>query len=203
MKKFATCCAGALASVVLAPSLAAAATVSATRAPFCATMAGFCDGLQTFAFTFAVPKLAASGATVTIEAFGDFGASHEAFSVSVESFSLGTLLNNDETDDLFDGIHLDAGDRYDEFGIGAVSGTAFVPLGALAPLIADGELSVLFTPFSSRIDDLTYIYGTEEFISLQISFDEPSQVPLPAGGPLLALAGLGLGALRLRRSGAA
>ncbi|MGF1447392.1 MAG: hypothetical protein ACFBRM_14505 [Pikeienuella sp.] len=156
--------------------------------------AGFCGGTTPFTIELAVPTTTLGDGTLTLSAFGDFNIFNEAFTVVSEGLSFGIFLDSDTGNDAFSGVAGDIGNDYRR----TLVGTASFAAADLAPRIADGVLSVSFTPTTPLINDFTFFFETEEFISAQIEF-ETGVVPLPAPA-LLLLSGLASLTLLRRRA---
>ncbi|MBE9640428.1 PEP-CTERM sorting domain-containing protein [Salipiger mangrovisoli] len=141
------------------------------------------------------PTTTLSDATFTFTVMGDLGAWYENVDVTVDNFSLGTALNNNIFDDVFDFFWDIGADFY------TLTGTATIGMADFAPLISDGLLDVVFD-FSHFVDDGIFGIPAVKTLYGSISFEEgPAPVPLPATGLLLGMALMGAGWARRRSAG--
>ncbi len=149
---------------------------------------------QTFSFTGLNPY-PTGDATITFSVRGDFGIflDFENVVLSVDGFSFGTWINNDDTDDEIAGP---AGDVGDEYG-SVLTGTAVIPLATFSGLVMDGSLDFFFD-YSGDVNDLV---GFEGFASVQVQYEARDTAPIPEPGTIFLFgSGLaGLAAWRYRK----
>jgi len=138
------------------------------------------------------PTSSMSDATITLNVNGDFNSSYENAVVSLDTYGLGTILDNNSANDLFN-FSGDAGNQ----STSTVTGSATISKAIFNTLIADGFLNLFFNTTSS-----VNCCGTLNILSGSITFREssPSQVPVPAAVWLFGtgLAGL-MGASRKKK----
>lgn len=152
---------------------------------------------QTISFTGLNPN-PTSNATITFSVRGDFGDvnasddANENVLLSVDGFSFGTWLNNNDTDDDITGPTGDAGNQFDSI----ITGTAIIPLVTLSVLLADGNLNFLFN-YSTRVTD----FRGSDFAQVQVQYEaETSAVPEPGIIFLFGSGFAGLAAWRYRKN---
>lgn len=171
---------GLLAGTVV-PASAATITFGPTSVPGRGTTITFED--------LVVPTTIVGDATFTFTANGDLNNTSEFVLVDVDGFSLGTVFNEDPSDDVFDFAGDEGLNAADQTGSATILNTDF------AGLIADGLLTVSFD-FSSGVDGIgiRLLEGEIEFTPGTMS-----AVPLPASLPLVATVIAGLLFMRRRR----
>lgn len=172
-------------------------TGSVTESSFCDLPGTFCCNQCSLAdplnlsITGADP--AASGdATVTLEIRGDVNDLDEILLVTVEGFSLGTILNNNLGDDLFDhptDVGTDCGASY--------FAQATIPLSDLTSIVADGQIDTNLRPDQEN-NDIEGCLDPREFVTLTVEYPVGGVPTVPKIGLLvLAAALLTLAAYRL------
>ena len=144
-------------------------------------------------------------ATISVTLNGDLNLSSEFVDITLDGFSLGRVLNDDESDDPFNfpnGDDVAAGVN--------TTGTATIANVDFATLIVDGFLNLVFD-FSDNVNCCGAVNHLSGFISFEEAnppiIDGPidqvdvSAVPLPASALLLigGLAGLGAAGRRKAR----
>ena len=97
-----------------------------------------------------VPTATASSATFNLGIFGDFDSSSiENVAISIEGYSLGTVLDGNTGNDGFGFANGDIGDQY----FSTLSGSTTISQAVWANIIADGQIVITYT-LSSDVDDL-------------------------------------------------
>lgn len=139
----------------------------------------------------------AGGATFKATIMGELDNSSEHLAaISIDGYSLGALFNGNASDDLFDNVGWNDlatdlsfqtwGDYYAFYDRNEITATVFLSEAVIAPLLADGNLSVSF-----RFDqDSNNYYNNTSFIRFEVltntaTVPEPTTLLL-AGGALLA-----------------
>lgn len=129
---------------------------------------------QTYTRTIAATAFAGAdvqgGGTFALETFGDFGYelrgpafdALENVTVSVEGISLGTFLNEDETDDRFDGVPGDVGDSDV-----AQTGVAALTEAEIEAILADGQVVITYT----MGPEVGHLSGPQEYLKATLAFE--------------------------------
>ena len=159
-----------------------------------------------FSFDLVVPTTIVGDATLTLTLDGDFGTSRSEYAtIVIDGFSLGRVADEDPGNDLFDFAREDdpdvnppGPDSASDAGY-PFSGTAIIANLDIAPLLADGLLSILVDTSRSVSGSTTTVGGRLSFETAATPVSEPATLML-LGLPLI-LGGLGF--IRRRRSGLA
>jgi hypothetical protein len=159
---------------------------------FCCNQCSMADPLD-LAITGADP--AASGdATITLEVYGDVNDLDEILVVTLEGFSLGTILNNNPGDDDFD-HPTDQGTACE----GSYLAQATVALSDLMPIIADGQIEMTLTPDQEN-NDIEGCEAPREYVTFTIEYPTGGVPTMPVVGlAILVAVLLVLVGYRLRR----
>lgn len=127
--------------------------------------------------------VSAEGATLTLEAFGDFADFNgfrdgsEYIDVSVEGISLGRFLDSDEGNDRFTGPAGDLGSQYES----PSTGVATLAEAEVEAILADGQVVITYT-MGPGVNDLTYYYGTQEYLKATLAFTATVPPVVASGG---------------------
>lgn len=128
------------------------------------------DGAN-FLYNLVVPTTILGDATLSITFDGDFNGNHETAFISLDGFSLGTVLNGDPSDDAFNYANNDDPDNSSNAG-DPFSGVATILNGDMVSLINDGFLAILIDTSDFVNSDPTTVYGT-------LSYEEVPQIVVP------------------------
>ncbi len=128
-----------------------------------------------FTFSPAVPNNILGDAVLSLTLNGDFNGNHEWAEVYVEGLFLGRILNGNSGDDVFNFSNGDDPDP-ESGSLTLLSGSTTLLNVDVAPLIADGILTVEVKTNEFVENDLTTIFGN-------ISYDTVPVVVVPPNSP--------------------
>ncbi len=147
------------------------------------------DGID-LVFNLGVPTTIVGDATLALTLDGDFNQSNENALITVDGFSLGTVLNDNTGDDDFDFANGDDPDGSSQAG-NPDTGTATILNADIAPLIADGAVQIIVNTSPFVGFSLTTVSGTLSY--------ETGVVPEPSTVILFGTGLAGLVAWRMRK----
>lgn len=161
-----------IAAPLLALCFAAVGTTSHAVTGLIDPHVNLLNGPQTESVTFSVSNSIKGSATLQLTFYGDLDAASESIAISIDGQPIGTVFNGNPTDDPFN----TTGDVGNQCG-SLLSLSGVIDEATLAPLIADGSLTLTFTstvqvnnfctdlgPFSSGGVGLSFgVQGTLSF----------------------------------------
>lgn len=134
-----------------------------------------------FSFMPVVPDTILGDAVLSLTLNGDFNGNHEWAEVYVEGLFLGRILNGNPGDDVF---NFSNGDKPDpESGsVTLLPGSTTILNADIAPLIADGILTIEVKTNEFVENDLTTIFGNISYEPVPVVVLPPDTTEEPTGG---------------------